>query len=167
MLKPAADAAQCFGADAEIRSDVAQRHAFYNMRCLLQQVLIAFRSWPELRIYKTLFQPDIITFIRGTHQPLNFVVRRHQPRDVCFADGPQNAAFEQLNIFHGGLLRNKGVKRGDEIGCEGKPVRDFFFIKIIKPAQGAAFEEVQMTAGFTFCYQTFALCQYHFGKAIL
>ncbi len=41
MLKLAADPAEGFGTDAEVRSDVTKWYPFKDMRCLQQQIFVA------------------------------------------------------------------------------------------------------------------------------
>jgi len=74
MLKPAADAAQCFGIDAQVSRDVAERHAGKKVRRSFHQVVVTLGGGFELRIYKPLFQPDIIFFITDPHHSFYFMV---------------------------------------------------------------------------------------------
>lgn len=74
MLMLAADAAKRFGTDAKVGSNEAERDPFNDVRCLLQQVLVAFCSRFELRIDKALLQPDVIIFVRNSQQSFYFVV---------------------------------------------------------------------------------------------
>lgn len=74
MLKLAAYPAECFGTDAEVRSDMAQRYSFQDMRRLQQKILIPLGSRFKLGIHKTFFQPDIIFFVGDPHQSFDFVI---------------------------------------------------------------------------------------------
>lgn len=114
---------------------MTQRYTVQQLRRSLQQRLIAFGSGFELCIYITFFQAYVIAFVGNAHQPFNVVMCIHQPRDGIFADGPQNAAFQQLQTFYCRLLCNKAVKRRDEIGRKPKPVCYFFSVEVVIAAQ--------------------------------
>jgi hypothetical protein len=74
MLKAAPYPAQCFLADAEVRSNMPQGYSFQYMWRLQQQAFISFCGSFKLCIYKPLFQPDIIFFISNSYQPFYFMV---------------------------------------------------------------------------------------------
>ena len=88
MLKAAANAAQCFLADAQVRSYMAKRHPFKNMRRLNQQVFISFSSRFKLCVYISLLQPYVIFFVRNPHQPFYFVVLVKKTLQLVFRNGP-------------------------------------------------------------------------------
>ncbi len=73
----AAYPAQCLLANAKVRSNVAKRYSFQQMWCLLHQFLIAFGGCFKLGIYKPIFQPQVVFFIRNPHQSFYFMVISH------------------------------------------------------------------------------------------
>ena len=73
MLKVTAYPAQGFGANAQVRGNVAQRHTLYYVR-RLQQALISFSGCFKLRIYKPFFQPDIIFFVSNPQESFYIII---------------------------------------------------------------------------------------------
>lgn len=86
MLKPASDAAECFLADAEIRSDEAEWNPFNDMWCLLYQLFVSFFGRFELCIHISFFQPDVIFFISNSYQSFNIMMLIEQICQLFFAD---------------------------------------------------------------------------------
>lgn len=167
MLKPAADAAECFLADAQVRSNKTKRNPFNNMRRLLYQFFVTFFGSFKLCIYISFFQPDIIFFVGNANQPFYIVMLVEQLCQRFFCNGPKGAAFNQLNIFYSRFAGNKTVKRSNEIFFKTKPMRYFFFIQIIKSTQCTFLQEIQMPAHIALCKQEFIFIHRNFCKAVL
>ncbi len=74
MLKPAADAAECFLADAQVRCDKTKRNPFEDMRRLLYQFFVTFFGRFELCIHISFFQADIIFFVGNPYQSFYIVM---------------------------------------------------------------------------------------------
>ncbi len=142
MLKPAAYAAECFLADAEVRCDAPERYPFQDMRRLYYQVFITVGCRSELGVHISFLQPDIISFIDDPYQPFNIMVLIKKTGKCFFADAPQGAAFQQLDVFHCGCAGNKTVKGSNKIILKTKPVGYFFSIQVIKSPKGAFLQEI-------------------------
>lgn len=88
MLNPSANAAQGFLADTEVRSNLAQRDAFENMRSLLQKLFVSLGSGFELRINKTLFQAHVVFFVGDPDKTFNSMELIKKPCQGFFGDRP-------------------------------------------------------------------------------
>jgi len=132
MLKPAADAAECFLADAEVRSDKTKRNPFEYMGCLHYEFFVTLFCRFELSIHISFFQPDIIFFIGNTYKSFYIVMLIEKRCQLFFCNGPKCTAFNQLNIFYSRFAGNKAVERGNKIFFKTKPVCYFFSIQILK-----------------------------------
>ena len=88
MLKSAADAAECFLADAEVGGNKTQRNSFEYMWRLLYQFFVTFCCRFKLCVHISFFQPDIILFISNPYKPFYIVMMIEKICERFFCDGP-------------------------------------------------------------------------------
>lgn len=146
MLKPAADTAEGFLADAQIGGDETKRYPFNNVRRLLFQFFIPLCCCFKLSVHVSFFEPDIISFIHNPYQSFNIVVLIKKAGERFFWNGPKRAAFHKLNVFNSRLAGYETMKGCNKIIFKSKPMGYLFSIKVVKPAEGTFFEEIQMPA---------------------
>ena len=167
MLNLTPDTAKRLLADAQVGSDLAQRNPFQYMRRVFEEVLIPLGGRFELRIHKTLLEPEIIALVGRPQQSFHLVITLEQCRKRLLRYGPECAALQQLNILHRGLLRDEAMKGSDEVILECEPMRDLLAIEVIIAANGALLEEVKITTGLTLGEEVAILREDDLCEAIL